>query len=85
MSIRRAVSSDLDALTWISVAATPADPVCPYRYPLREMYPEDFEKFSKMRLSEYLANAQTGASDFMVYEAPSIQDAYGRKVVAYAI
>jgi hypothetical protein len=85
MSIRRAQSSDMDAITWISAAATPAAPVCRYRYPLREKYPEDFERFSKIRPGEYLANTQTGASDFAVYEVPGIEDASVMKVVAYAI
>ena len=85
MSIRPAKESDLDAITWISVAATPADPVCPYRYPLRELYPDDFEKFSRIRLGEYFAGAVSGASDFLVFEAPSIDNSSVKKVVAFSI
>ena len=85
MSIRTAQLSDLDAITWVSVAATPADPVCPYRYPFREQYPEDFERFSRIRLGEFLAEASTGSTVFMVYEAPSIEDPSIRKVISYAI
>ncbi len=85
MSIRAAQPSDLDAITWVSVAATPADPVCPYRYPYREQYPEDFQQFSRIRLSEFLAEAATGSTLFMVYEAPSMEDPSIRKVISYAI
>ena len=85
MSIRTAQLSDLDAITWVSVAATPADPVCSYRYPYREQYPEDFERFSRIRLDELLAEAATGTTAFMVYEAPSMEDTSIRKVISYAI
>ena len=85
MSVRTAQLSDLDAITSVSVAATPADPVCPYRYPFREQYPEDFERFSRIRLGEFLAEAASGSAVFMVYEAPSMEDASTRKVISYAI
>lgn len=85
MSIRAAQSSDLDALTWVSVAATPFDPVCDYRFPKREEYPEDFHHFSRIRLGEYLAQAATGATQFIVYEAPSDSDDGEVKVIAYAV
>ena len=85
MSMRAAQASDLDAITWVSVAATPADPLCSYRYPYREQYPEDFQQFSRIRLSEFLAEAATGSIIFMVYEAPSMEDPSIRKVISYAI
>ena len=85
MSMRSAQASDLDAITWVSVAATPADPLCSYRYPYREQYPEDFQQFSRIRLSEFLAEAATGSTLFMVYEAPSMEDPSIRKVISYAI
>ena len=85
MSIRAAQASDLDAITWISVAATPMDSVCPYRYPYREQYPKDFQQFSRIRLSEFLAEAATGSTLFMVYEAPSMEDPSIRKVISFAI
>ena len=85
MSIREAQASDLDAITWISVAATPTDPLCDYRYPYREQYPEDFQRFSRIRLNEFLAEAATGSSLIMVYEAPSLEDPSIRKVISYAI
>lgn len=85
MSIRTAQPSDLDVITWVSVAATPADPVCPYRYPYREQYLEDFKRFSRIRLGEFLAEAATSSTVFMVYEAPSIEDPSIQKVISYAI
>ena len=85
MSIRPAKASDLDAITWISVAATPADPVCPYRYPMREEYPDDFDKFSRIRLGEYLTGAISGVGDFLVFEAPSIEDPDIKRVIAFSI
>jgi hypothetical protein len=85
MSIRAAQPSDLDATTWISVATTPLDPVCPYRFPHRDQYPEDFHHFTRIHLAERLAEAATGTTNFMVYEAPSIDDPSIRKVISYAI
>ena len=85
MPIRAAQPSDLDAITWISVAATPMDPVCPYRFPYRDQYPEDFEHFTRIRLAERLAEGATGTTIFMVYEAPSIEDPSVQKVISYAI
>ena len=84
MSIRPARFSDLDAIVWISVAATPFDPVCDYRFPKREEYPEDFSHFSRIRMGEYMAQAATGASQIMVYEAPCGPDDEV-KVISYAV
>nr|XP_036574459.1 GNAT family [Colletotrichum truncatum]KAF6780894.1 GNAT family [Colletotrichum truncatum] len=82
MSIRPATKSDLDAITWIAVAALPADPVCTYRFPYREQYPEDHTKYTRIRNEEYM---MSGENAFFVYECPSIEDPTVTKPVAYSI
>lgn len=82
MSIRLANESDLDAITWISVAALPADPVCPYRFPYKHLYPEDHAKYTRIRYGEYMAG---GDSVIMVFESPSLEDPLVNKPVAFSI
>ncbi|MCJ1404944.1 hypothetical protein MMC11_008170 [Xylographa trunciseda] len=82
MSIRLAKESDLDAIAWISVAALPADPVCPYRFPYMHLYPEDHVKFSRIRYTEYMA---AGDNVIMVFECPTIEDPAVHKPVAFSI
>ncbi|MCJ1392944.1 hypothetical protein MMC18_005816 [Xylographa bjoerkii] len=82
MSIRLAKESDLDAIVWISVAALPADPVCPYRFPYMDLYPEDHVKFSRIRYAEYMA---AGDNVIMVFESPTIEDPAVHKPVAFSI
>jgi len=82
MPIRPATESDLDAITWISVAALPADPICPYRFPYMRAYPEDHAKFTRIRYGEYMA---AGDSAIMVFESPSIEDPGINKPVAFSI
>lgn len=82
MSIRPATEADMDAITWISVAALPADPICPYRFPFMDKYPDDHEKFTRLRYMEYLA---AGDSAIMVFECPSLEDPNVNKAVAFSI
>lgn len=82
MSIRSATESDLNSITWISVAALPADPVCPYRFPYRHEYPEDHIKYTRIRYREYMA---AGDSAIMVFECPSLEDPTVNKAVAFSI
>ncbi|KAI1108005.1 acyl-CoA N-acyltransferase [Nemania sp. NC0429] len=82
MSIRYATPSDLDAIAWIAVAASPADPVFTYRYPYMDQYPEDYAKYTRIRYSENFANPDNVV---MVYECPSIEDPSIIKPVAFAV
>lgn len=80
--IRLATKSDLDTITSIAVAALPADPVCPYRFPYMSQYPEDHAKFARIRYGEYMADRDNVV---MVYECPSIEDISVSKPVAFSI
>jgi hypothetical protein len=82
MSIRLATESDLDAITWISVDALPADPVSQYRFPYKKEYPEDHKKYSRIRYAEFM---EDGDSAIMVFESPSLEDATINKPVAFSI
>ncbi|MCJ1399663.1 hypothetical protein MMC11_002865 [Xylographa trunciseda] len=82
MSIRLATESDLDAITWIDVAATPADPVFPYRFPYMHDYPEDHLKYTRIRYGEYMA---TGNGTILVFESPSLENPTVSKPVAFSI
>lgn len=82
MSIRYATPSDLGAIVWIAVAASPADPVFPYRYPRMDRYPEDYAKYTRIRYGDNLANPDNVV---MVYECPSIEDTSIVKPVAFSV
>ena len=84
MSIRHAKPSDIEDISWIAVNATPLDPVCTYRFPYRDRFPEDFQKFTRTRMIDYLTTGLKGDSDFLVYENPDGSDT-GHGIIAYAV
>ncbi len=52
--LREATTKDLDSLTNIQMAASPSDPQWDYRFPHREEYPGDTEKYTKLRFESFL-------------------------------
>jgi len=85
LKIRPALASDLDALTWIGLAAFPFEPQWPYRYPFAAEFPEDHKKFTWIRYSEWLDAASTPECIIMVAESPSLEDQNITKVVGLSI
>jgi len=83
--IRPAVASDLDALTWIGVAAFPYEPQWPYRYPFAADFPEEHHKFTRNRYAEWLDAARTGGCIIMVAESLSLEDPSTYKVIGLSI
>jgi hypothetical protein len=84
MLMRTATELDLDAITWIHMAAVPLDPECPYRYVHREQYPEDHWKFSRMEYASYMRDEK--GTVIKVLEMPSIESSFGEnKPVAFSI
>lgn len=79
--IRLAVEADLDAITWIRVAAMVGDPSISYRYPKKYQYPDDYLKHTRLGYRENLTS-----SDYMImlYECPSIEDETIIKPVAFS-
>ncbi|KAM7208165.1 putative N-acetyltransferase ycf52-like [Naviculisporaceae sp. PSN 640] len=57
MFVRLATLSDLDAMTWVLVGASPLDPIYPYRFPDRHLYPEEFMTLCRQKCREYLATS----------------------------
>lgn len=51
--MRQATKADLDAITWVNEASFPDDPGCPYKFPHRAEYPDDFRKWSRIQYEEY--------------------------------
>jgi hypothetical protein len=85
LSIRSAKATDLDALTWIGLAAFPFEPQWLYRYPYATEFPEDHTKFTRLRYGEWLREASTPDCTIMVVESPSLEDANITKVVGFSI
>ena len=83
MSIRKADTSDLDAMVDVCLAASPMDPQWDYRLRYRKQYPEDTLKFTRKRLKTFLEN-ETGVWQVMVAELPSREDSSISKVAAFA-
>ncbi|KXJ91721.1 acyl-CoA N-acyltransferase [Microdochium bolleyi] len=65
--MRLATHSDLDAIVAVAIAALPADPVNPYRFPRWQEYPADYAKFTRIRYAGWLADP---ANVIMVCEVP---------------
>lgn len=57
MSIRLATASDLEAMTRVLIGASPLDPVYPYRFPDRHLYPSEFSALCRQKCAEYLATS----------------------------
>ena len=53
LTLRRATIDDLDDITWIVTNSLPDDPGTDYRFPYRDKYPEDFQKWTKEEYAEY--------------------------------
>jgi hypothetical protein len=54
MMIRLATAADLEAMTWVLIGASPLDPVYPYRFPDRHLYPGEFAALCRRKCAEYL-------------------------------
>ncbi|KAK4214195.1 putative N-acetyltransferase ycf52-like protein [Rhypophila decipiens] len=57
MFTRLATVSDLDAMTWVLIGASPLDPIYPYRFPDRHLYPDEFTTLCRQKCREYLATS----------------------------
>lgn len=57
MLVRLATESDLDAMTWVLIGASPLDPIYPYRFPDREEHPDKFKTLCQQKCAEYLATS----------------------------
>ena len=69
LRLRPAVSSDLDSLTSIAIAAFPFDPQWPYRYPNAEKAPEEHWRYVRLTFEEYMERVKAGVNTIMVVEA----------------
>ncbi|KAK4155266.1 putative N-acetyltransferase ycf52-like protein [Chaetomidium leptoderma] len=80
MMIRLASEADLEAMTAVLIGASALDPVYPYRFPDRHLYPDEFAALCRRKCSEYL-----DSSTVVVCEMP-VDDAYGSptQVVAFS-
>ncbi|KAK4182647.1 acyl-CoA N-acyltransferase [Podospora australis] len=67
MNIRLATLNDLEAMTGVLIGASPLDPVYPYRFPDRHLYPSVFSNLCRQKCVEYLAT-----SAVVVCEMPSV-------------
>ncbi|KAK3898745.1 putative N-acetyltransferase ycf52-like protein [Staphylotrichum tortipilum] len=80
MLIRLATSSDLEAMTAVLIGASPMDPVYPYRFPDRHLYPDEFAALCRRKCAEYLET-----STVVVCELPhSAYSPSTPQVVAFA-
>ncbi|KAK3940278.1 hypothetical protein QBC46DRAFT_364202 [Diplogelasinospora grovesii] len=84
MKPRKALPSDVDALTRVIIQAMPLDPQWNYRFPYREEYPEDHYKFSKM-LFEYFLHLDYDDWLVMVVEDSPESDGNNTSIVSFAI
>lgn len=78
MHLRLATSSDLAAMADVLIGASPMDPVYPYRFPDRHLYPAEFAELCRRKCAEYLET-----STVVVCELP-VPGGYLSQVVAFA-
>ncbi|KAH6621594.1 hypothetical protein B0J18DRAFT_399686 [Chaetomium sp. MPI-SDFR-AT-0129] len=57
MHIRLAHPADLEAMTAVLIGASPMDPVYPYRFPDRHLYPDEFAALCRRKCAEYLESS----------------------------
>jgi len=69
LQIRHATHDDLDDILWIVTDGYPDDPGCDYKYPQRNKYPEDFEKWTRKEYKDYLKRSRKFV--FLVVTAPT--------------
>jgi hypothetical protein len=79
MIIRLATEADLEAMTAIVVEASPLDPIYPYRFPDRHLYPDEFAALCRQKCAEYLEG-----STVVVCEMPADYYPSATQVVAFA-
>lgn len=79
MIIRLASEADLEAMTAVLIGASPLDPVYPYRFPDRHLYPEEFAALCRRKCTEYLET-----STVVVCEMPIDHYGTATKVVAFS-
>lgn len=79
MNIRLATRADLEAMTWVLIGASPLDPVYPYRFPDRHLYPGEFAALCRRKCAEYLET-----STVVVCEMASHDDDEATQVVAFS-
>ena len=83
-TLRRAIESDIEAISNIALVSLPRDPQWPYRFPHAFKYPEDHKKFTRIRYTEHFANQERGTVCIMVAELPSNEDSSIMKLIAFA-
>ncbi|KAJ4286396.1 hypothetical protein N0V88_008019 [Collariella sp. IMI 366227] len=79
MNIRLATHTDLEAMTTVLIGASPMDPVYPYRFPDRHLYPDEFAALCRQKCAEYLES-----STVVVCEMPVNQYSGATQVVAFS-
>jgi hypothetical protein len=79
MLIRPATDADLEAMTAVLIGASPMDPVYPYRFPDRHLYPDEFAALCRRKCAEYLET-----STVVVCELPDTPYSTAPQVVAFA-
>lgn len=68
-NIRLATFDDLDAMTTVLIGASPMDPIYPYRFPDRDLYPSKFSALCRSKCEEYLRTSTVVVCEMP--EAPS--------------
>ncbi|KAL2265844.1 hypothetical protein VTJ83DRAFT_6944 [Remersonia thermophila] len=87
MYVRLANKADLEALTAVLIDASPDDPVYPYRFPDRHLYPNEFAALCRSKCAEYLDTSTVAVCE-MEYSSSSISSSSGRHptcIVAFAV
>ncbi|KAI1131698.1 hypothetical protein F5Y10DRAFT_261859 [Nemania abortiva] len=85
MTVRAATLADLDEITSLGIASLHDDPIWPYRFPKANEYRDDHIKYSRIRFSEYLENADNGVYAAMVVEALSKENPAVKKIIAMSM
>lgn len=79
MIVRLATQADLPAMTDVLIGASPLDPVYPYRFPDRHLYPDEFAALCQRKCAEYLET-----STVVVCEMPVNAYTSTTQVVAFS-
>jgi GNAT superfamily N-acetyltransferase len=81
MAVRQATASDLEDLSNILLASSNDDPCYPYRFPLKDQYPLQYEEHCKRKCWEYLRT-----DTVIVYEVTNPPNSRReKKVIAFSV
>lgn len=82
--VRTATEADLEVLVDIAVSAMPMDPQWPYRFPLREEYPEEHRAHTRVMFKGFF-DPPDASWEVVLAEKLGLEDATRKEPIAMSV